>query len=130
MQLGDKIVVVLRPTGAGKTTVLQMVSGLDKPDAARFPSAGAHGGRHPGAARCDEVFRKYSRCPHLTLRENLAFPLQSPLLRTPKAEIARKMAEVAEIPQISLKLDNKATALSGGDARRLGHIGRGDCVGA
>ena len=53
----------------------------------------------------------------------MEFPLKSPLLRTPKAEIARKVAEVSEILQLSHKLDNKATALSGGEMQRVS-IGR------
>ena len=69
------------------------------------------------------VFQQYSLYPHLTVRENMEFPLKSPLLRTPPAEIARKVAEVAEILQISHKLDNKATALSGGEMQRVS-IGR------
>ena len=69
------------------------------------------------------VFQQYSLYPHLTVRENLEFPLKSPILRTPKAEIDRKVGEVAEVLQISHKLDNKATALSGGEMQRVS-IGR------
>jgi multiple sugar transport system ATP-binding protein len=57
------------------------------------------------------------------VRENLAFPLKSPLLRAPPAEIARKVAEVASVLQITHKLDNKSTALSGGEMQRVS-IGR------
>lgn len=57
------------------------------------------------------------------MRQNMVFPLKSPLLRTPPAEIARKVAEVAEVLQISHKLDNKANALSGGEMQRVS-IGR------
>ena len=69
------------------------------------------------------VFQQYSLYPHLTVRENLAFPLRSPILRTPKAGIARKIAETAEMLRIGHKLDNKATALSGGEMQRVS-IGR------
>ncbi len=69
------------------------------------------------------VFQQYSLYPHMNVRENLEFPLKSPMLRTPQAEIDRKVAEVAEILQISHKLDNKATALSGGEMQRVS-IGR------
>ncbi len=69
------------------------------------------------------VFQQYSLYPHLTVRQNLEFPLKSPLLRTPKDEIERKVQAVAQVLQIAHKLDNKATALSGGEMQRVS-IGR------
>jgi len=69
------------------------------------------------------VFQQYSLYPHLTVRQNLEFPLKSPLLNTPQVEIKRKVSAIAEILQISHKLDNKATALSGGEMQRVS-IGR------
>ncbi|MGD1927009.1 MAG: ABC transporter ATP-binding protein, partial [Paracoccaceae bacterium] len=69
------------------------------------------------------VFQQYSLYPHMTVRENLAFPLRSPILRTPEDEITRKVTEVAEVLRIPHKLDNKATALSGGEMQRVS-IGR------
>ena len=69
------------------------------------------------------VFQQYSLYPHMTVRENLAFPLRSPILRTPEDEIAKKIAAVAEVLKISSKLDNKATELSGGEMQRVS-IGR------
>lgn len=117
-------VVLLGPTGAGKTTLLRMVSGLDTPDAGTV-SIGGHSmaGLTPAHRNVAMVFQQYSLYPHMNVRENLEFPLKSPILRTPQAEIDRKVAEVAEILQISHKLDNKATALSGGEMQRVS-IGR------
>ena len=117
-------VVLLGPTGAGKTTTLRIVSGLDKPDAGEI-SIGGHSmaGLAPAQRNVAMVFQQYSLYPHLTVRENLAFPLKSPLLKTPKAEIERKIREVSEVLQIAHKLDNKATALSGGEMQRVS-IGR------
>ncbi len=117
-------VVLLGPTGAGKTTLLRMVSGLDTPDAGTV-SIGGHSmaGLSPAHRNVAMVFQQYSLYPHMNVRENLEFPLKSPMLRTPQAEIDRKVAEVAEILQISHKLDNKATALSGGEMQRVS-IGR------
>ena len=108
-------VVLLGPTGAGKTSTLRMVSGLDTPDRGEVMIGGRPmKGLTPAQRNVAMVFQQYSLYPHLTVRENMEFPLKSPLLRTPRAEIARKVAEVAETRQISHKLDNKATALSGG----------------
>jgi multiple sugar transport system ATP-binding protein len=117
-------VVLLGPTGAGKTTTLRMVSGLDVPDTGEVSIGGrAMAGLTPAQRDVAMVFQQYSLYPHLTVRENLEFPLKSPILRTPKAEIDRKVGEVAEVLQISHKLDNKATALSGGEMQRVS-IGR------
>jgi len=117
-------VVLLGPTGAGKTTTLRMVSGLDVPDAGEVSIGGrAMAGLTPAQRDVAMVFQQYSLYPHLTVRENLEFPLKSPILRTPKAEIDRMVGEVAEVLQISHKLDNKATALSGGEMQRVS-IGR------
>ncbi|MEO5621219.1 MAG: ABC transporter ATP-binding protein [Cypionkella sp.] len=117
-------VVLLGPTGAGKTTTLRMVSGLDRPDHGRVSIGGRDtAGLTPAQRDVAMVFQQYSLYPHLTVRQNLEFPLKSPILRTSRAEIDRKVAEVAEILQISHKLDNKATALSGGEMQRVS-IGR------
>ncbi|WP_333712070.1 ABC transporter ATP-binding protein [Yoonia sp.] len=117
-------VVLLGPTGSGKTTTLRMVSGLDRPDCGRITMAGRDiTGLTPAQRDVAMVFQQYSLYPHLTVRQNLEFPLKSPLLRTPQAEIDRKVGQVAEMLQISHKLDNKATALSGGEMQRVS-IGR------
>lgn len=117
-------VVLLGPTGAGKTTTLRMVSGLDTPDSGQVSIGGRDmTGLTPAQRNVAMVFQQYSLYPHLTVRENLEFPLKSPVLRTPQAEIDKKVKEVAEVLQISHKLDNKATALSGGEMQRVS-IGR------
>ncbi len=117
-------VVLLGPTGAGKTTTLRMISGLDQPDAgAVFIGGRPMAGLTPAQRNVAMVFQQYSLYPHMTVRENLAFPLRSPLLATPPDEIARKVKAVAETLQIAHKLDNKATALSGGEMQRVA-IGR------
>ncbi len=117
-------VVLLGPTGAGKTTTLRLVSGLDKPDNGAILIDGVDAvAQSPAQRNVAMVFQQYSLYPHLSVRENLAFPLKSPILRTPAEEIVRKVAEVAETLQISHKLDNKATELSGGEMQRVS-IGR------
>ncbi|WP_282168717.1 ABC transporter ATP-binding protein [Ruegeria atlantica] len=117
-------VVLLGPTGAGKTTTLRLISGLEKLDSGTVRIGGRDVGIDTPAQRdVAMVFQQYSLYPHMTVRENLSFPLRSPILKTPEDEIARKVNEVSEILQIPHKLDNKATELSGGEMQRVS-IGR------
>ena len=69
------------------------------------------------------VFQQYSLYPHLSVFDNLAFPLRSPLRRTPEAEVQRKVTEVATMLRIRDKLGSAATKLSGGQMQRVA-IGR------
>ena len=117
-------VVLLGPTGAGKTTTLRMVSGLDRPDGGDIYFAGRPvRDLTPAQRNVAMVFQQYSLYPHLTVRQNLEFPLKSPLLKTPRAVIDSKVNATAEMLQISHKLDSKATTLSGGEMQRVS-IGR------
>lgn len=117
-------VVLLGPTGAGKTTTLRLISGLETIDNGSISIDGRIVNNETPAQRdVAMVFQQYSLYPHLTVRNNLAFPLRSPILKTPNDEIERKVNEVAETLQISAKLDNKATELSGGEMQRVS-IGR------
>jgi multiple sugar transport system ATP-binding protein len=117
-------VVLLGPTGAGKTTTLRLISGLEKLDQGKIFIGGRNVVQETPAQRnVAMVFQQYSLYPHLSVRENLAFPLRSPILKTPEDQIARRVAEVAEVLQISHKLDNRATELSGGEMQRVS-IGR------
>jgi multiple sugar transport system ATP-binding protein len=116
--------VLLGPTGAGKTTTLRLIAGLEQPEAGDILIGGRRVTQETPAQRnVAMVFQQYSLYPHMTVRDNLAFPLRSPILRTPEDEIARKVAEVAEVLRIAHKLGNKATALSGGEMQRVS-IGR------
>jgi len=116
--------VLLGPTGAGKTTTLRMVAGLDRPDAGRVRIGGRDmTGLTPAQRDVAMVFQQYSLYPHLSVRDNLAFPLRSPLMRWPADRIEKRVREVAEVLQIAHKLDNKATQLSGGEMQRVS-IGR------
>lgn len=119
-----EFVVLLGPTGAGKTTTLRLISGLDRPDSGGITIDGRPVVDETPAQRdVAMVFQQYSLYPHMTVRENLAFPLRSPILRTPEQEIERKVRAVADVLHIASKLDNKATALSGGEMQRVS-IGR------
>ncbi|MEO9526711.1 ABC transporter ATP-binding protein [Roseibium sp.] len=117
-------VTLLGPTGAGKTTILRLIAGLEQPDAGEVVIGGRDvTGDTPAQRNVAMVFQQYSLYPHLSVRDNLAFPLRSPILKTPADEIDRKVAEVAEVLRISHKLHNKATNLSGGEMQRVS-IGR------
>ncbi|MGU9956789.1 MAG: ABC transporter ATP-binding protein [Arenicellales bacterium WSBS_2016_MAG_OTU3] len=117
-------VVLLGPTGAGKTTTLRMVAGLDRPDSGNVIIDGVNANRlTPAQRNVAMVFQQYSLYPHLSVRQNLEFPLKSPLLNTSREQIDRIVMTVAETLQISHKLNSKATELSGGEMQRVS-IGR------
>ena len=117
-------VVLLGPTGAGKTTTLRLISGLEKPDFGDVCINGQSVSHDtPSQRDVAMVFQQYSLYPHLTVRDNLAFPLRSPIIAMPESEIALRVRKVAEVLRISHKLDNKATNLSGGEMQRVS-IGR------
>lgn len=117
-------VVLLGPTGAGKTTTLRLIAGLDTPDAGDIRIGGQTVLADTSAQRdVAMVFQQYSLYPHLSVRDNLAFPLRSPIMRWDETAIAARVQEVASVLRISHKLDNKATQLSGGEMQRVS-IGR------
>ena len=119
-----EFLVVLGPSGAGKTTLLRLVAGLETPDRGEVSIGGHDMTREPPAARdVAFVFQQYSLYPHMSVYDNLAFPLRSPARRTPEDEIRRKVTTVAEKLRISHKLENRATRLSGGEMQRVA-IGR------
>ncbi len=119
-----EFVVLLGPTGAGKTTTLRLIAGLERPDRGMIAIDGRDATHETPAERdVTMVFQHYSLYPHMTVRENLAFPLRSPVLRTPEETIRTRVHQVAETLQIAHKLDNRATALSGGEMQRVA-IGR------
>ena len=117
-------VVLLGPTGAGKTTTLRLIAGLEKADAGSIHIGGNDVSRWQPAERdVAMVFQQYSLYPHLTVRENLAFPLKSPMRRHASGDIDRIIGDVAEMLHIEHKLNNKVTQLSGGEMQRVS-IGR------
>ena len=119
-----EFIVLLGPTGAGKTTTLRLIAGLERPDAGSVFIGGRDvTSAEPAARDVTFVFQQYSLYPHLSVFDNLAFPLRSPLRRVPEPEIRRRVREVAELLRIPHKLDNRATQLSGGEMQRVA-IGR------
>jgi multiple sugar transport system ATP-binding protein len=119
-----EFVVLLGPTGAGKTTTLRLIAGLEQPDHGSVVIRGRDVTREVPAERdVAFVFQQYSLYPHLTVYDNLAFPLRSPARRMDEALIRRRVQQVAELLHIEQKLANRATALSGGEMQRVA-IGR------
>jgi multiple sugar transport system ATP-binding protein len=117
-------VVLLGPTGAGKTTTLRLVAGLETPDEGRIAVGGRDVTKLPPAERdVAFVFQQYSLYPHMSVFDNLAFPLRSPTRRAPESEIRAKVEETAAMLRIESKLRNRATNLSGGEMQRVA-IGR------
>ncbi|NCZ83696.1 MAG: ABC transporter ATP-binding protein, partial [Betaproteobacteria bacterium] len=115
---------LLGPSGAGKTTTLRLVAGLETPDRGQvFIDGQDVTQRAPALRDVAFVFQQYSLYPHLSVYENLAFPLRSPLRKTPDLEIRAKVKEVASLLRIEDKLQNSATQLSGGEMQRVA-IGR------
>jgi multiple sugar transport system ATP-binding protein len=116
--------VLLGPTGAGKTTTLRLIAGLDKPDAGSI-WMGGQDARDWSVAERDValVFQYYSLYPRYTVRQNLEFPLKSKIHSYPQAEIDQRIARVSQMLRIEHLLDRKTDKLSGGEMQRVS-IGR------
>jgi multiple sugar transport system ATP-binding protein len=119
-----EFVVLLGPTGAGKTTTLRLIAGLEKPDVGRVQIGGRDAAPLSPAERdVAFVFQQYSLYPHLSVFDNLGFPLRAPG-RKQKPEVIKEAVErVAKMLRIDHKLQNRATRLSGGEMQRVA-IGR------
>ena len=119
-----EFIVLLGPSGAGKTTTLRLVAGLESPDAGQVHIGGRDVTQLAPALRdVAFVFQQYSLYPHLSVFDYLAFPLRSPMRPTAEPEIKRKVLEVATMLRIDDKLKSMATKLSGGQMQRVA-IGR------
>jgi len=116
--------VLLGPTGAGKTTTLRLIAGLDAPDSGSIVIGGADVGKWSAAERdVALVFQYYSLYPHYTVRENLEFPLKSKHRRFTAEEISSRVARAAKTLRIEHLLERKTDRLSGGEMQRVS-IGR------
>ncbi len=113
-----EFVVLLGPSGSGKTTALRCVAGLEKPDQGGIFIDGERVNDKPPADRdIAFVFQNYALYPHLTVSENLAFPLRA--VRTPKAEVEEKVRNVARILRIEHLLHRRPDRLSSGEMQRV-----------
>jgi multiple sugar transport system ATP-binding protein len=119
-----EFVVLLGPTGAGKTTTLRLIAGLERPDTGSIHIGGRDATMLSPAERDTAfVFQQYSLYPHLSVFDNLAFPLRSPARRLSEDAVRRRVEEVAKMVRIDHKLSNRSTKLSGGEMQRVA-IGR------
>jgi len=116
--------VLLGPTGAGKTTTLRVIAGLEKQDGGSVLFNGQPADAMTPAERdVAFVFQQYSLYPTMSVYDNLAFPLRSPLRKTPEPDIKKRVEEAADKLRISHLLTRKTGHLSGGEMQRVS-IGR------
>ena len=123
LEIKDKeFIVLVGPSGCGKSTTLRMVAGLeDISKGELFIDNRLVNDVEPKDRDIAMVFQSYALYPHMTVRQNMEFPLK--LRKMPKDEIDRKVNEAAEILDITQYLDRKPKALSGGQRQRVA-IGR------
>jgi multiple sugar transport system ATP-binding protein len=119
-----EFIVLLGPSGAGKTTTLRLVAGLESPDSGQVFIDGHDVTRVAPALRdVTFVFQQYSLYPHMSVYDNLAFPLRSPLRKISEVDIKTKVNDIARLLRMEDKLQNPAIKLSGGQMQRVA-IGR------
>ncbi len=123
LEVEDKeFIVLVGPSGCGKSTTLRMIAGLEE-----ISSGEMYIGEKlvndvaPKDRDIAMVFQSYALYPHMTVYENMAFPLK--LRKYPKEEVDRRVREAAEILDITQYLERKPKALSGGQRQRVA-IGR------
>ena len=119
-----EIVVLLGPSGCGKTTTLRCIAGLEHPTAGRVSiggrlmSAPLDGVQVPPRLRnIGMVFQSYAVWPHMTVRQNVAYPLRH--RRAPRAEIERKTGEVLALVGLTEFAERPVVSLSGGQMQRV-----------
>jgi len=118
----QEFVVLLGPSGCGKTTTLRAIAGLEDIDAGEILIDGkAVQNVHASERDVAFVFQNYALYPHLTVYENMAFPLRA--VRQSRAEVDRMVQSVAASLGITSLLNRRPSALSGGDMQRVA-IGR------
>ena len=104
---------LLGPSGSGKTTTLRILAGLETADEGRVVVDGEDvTGREPGERDVAMVFQSYALYPHMTVAENIAFPLR--MVGAPRIEIASAVRDAAAKVRIDHLLDRRPGQLSGG----------------
>jgi ABC-type sugar transport system ATPase subunit len=109
---------IVGPSGAGKTTLLRLIAGFEKPDAGRIFIGDRDVTNLPPEQRdIGFVFQNHALYPHLTVEENLGFPLR--LRSVARGEISRRVHEMAMLLQLGSFLSRRPSELSGGEAQRV-----------
>jgi multiple sugar transport system ATP-binding protein len=123
LDVGDgELMVLVGPSGCGKSTLLRLIAGLEKVSAGRIVIGGRDVTAVPPPDRdIAMVFQNYALYPHMTVRENLAFGLRQ--RRTPREEVARRVAELASMLGLEPLMGRRPAQLSGGQRQRVA-IGR------
>lgn len=113
-----EFVALLGPSGCGKSTTLMILAGLLKPTSGEvYFDDQLVNNIEPKDRQIGMVFQSYALYPHLTVRDNIAFPLKQQ--KVPKEERYRRVEEVARSVQLENLLDRKPTQLSGGQQQRV-----------
>ncbi len=113
-----EFLILVGPSGCGKTTTLNMIAGLEDISSGELRIGGERVNEKPPKDRdIAMVFQSYALYPHMTVRQNIAFPLT--LAKMKKAEIAQKVEETAETLGLTELLDRKPSQLSGGQRQRV-----------
>lgn len=125
LSVGDgEFFVLLGPTGAGKTTALRLIAGLEAPDTGAIHITGQDVCDLTAAERdVALVFQYYSLYPRYTVRQNLEFPLRSKIRTFSQADIDARVNHAAKTLRITHLMDRKTDRLSGGEMQRVS-IGR------
>ena len=113
-----ELIVLVGPSGCGKSTTLRMIAGLEEVTEGEIRIGDkVMNNVAPGDRDIAMVFQNYALYPHMTVRQNMAFGLK--MRRTPKEEIARRVAEAAGMLGIDPMLDRRPRELSGGQRQRV-----------
>ena len=113
-----EFLTLLGPSGSGKTTLLNLIAGMTSASSGRIAINGRDVTDLPPEKRgIGMVFQNYTLMPHMTVFENIAFPLQ--IRKVPRAEIKRRVAEVLELVRLPHVADRKPKELSGGQQQRI-----------
>src|SRR5258705_1482317 len=113
-----EFIILVGPSGCGKSTTLNMIAGLEEISSGELRIGGERvNEKAPKNRDIAMVFQSYALYPHMTVRQNIAFPLT--LAKVNKAEIASKVEETAKILDLSDFLDRKPAQLSGGQRQRV-----------
>ncbi|APE18684.1 ABC transporter ATP-binding protein [Mycobacterium sp. WY10] len=113
-----EFVILVGPSGCGKSTTLNMIAGLEDISSGELRIGGDRvNEKAPRDRDIAMVFQSYALYPHMTVRQNIAFPLT--LAKLKKAEIAQKVEETAKILDLTEFLDRKPSQLSGGQRQRV-----------